>query len=259
MAWWRSWVFFPFLAAYALVIQRHHFTWKKFFLCAPAGVCFGASIGLFFWSTQITSLINASLIASLQPLIIIFWAYFIFSEKVTSSDIGLSIFSIGGAALIVLAGTSDGSGKISGDLMALIAITAGATYFAFAKKVLMQLGVAEFMTGYFAWSGIVLTPMMLISGAGIMPQNQSDLTDIILVASIPGIGHVLLNYSQGRAPLRLIGILLLLVPVTATFSAVFFLGATISLLKGIGMAIVFVGLGTSSYMRNKENEESLSP
>tara|TARA_B110000014_G_scaffold243779_1_gene214395 strand:+ start:706 stop:1269 length:564 start_codon:yes stop_codon:yes gene_type:complete len=186
-------------------------------------------------------------------------SYYIFSEKVTSSDIGLSIFSIGGAALIILAGASEGSGKISGDIMALIGITSGATYFAFARKALMQLGVAEFMAGYFIWSGIALTPMMLISGAEIMPQTQPDVIDILLVASIPGIGHVLLNYSQGKTPLRLIGILLLLLPVTATVSAVFFLGATISLLKGIGIAIVFIGLGTSSYMRNKEHEESPSP
>ena len=252
MAWWRSWLAVPVLGTYAFAIQKHNFTWKKFFLCAPAGVCFGASIGLFFWSTQVTSLINASLISALQPLIIIFLSYYIFSEKVTSGDVGLSIFSIGGAIIIVLAGTSDGSGKISGDLMALLAITFGANYFAFARKALMKLGVAEFMTGYFIWSALVLTPMMLISGAGIMPQNQRDLTHILAVASIPGIGHVLLNFSQGKAPLRLIGILLLLVPVTATVAAVAFLDATISTLKGIGKAIVFVGLGTSSYLRNKE-------
>ncbi len=259
MAWWRSWIGVLCLGSYALAIQKQNFTWEKFLLCAPAGVCFGASIGLFFWSTQVTSLINASLISALQPLIIIFLSYYIFSEKVTSSDIGLSIFSIGGAFIIVLAGTSDGSGKISGDLMALIAITFGAGYFAFAKKALTKLGVAEFMTGYFAWSGIVLTPMMLISGAGIMPQNQRDLTHILAVASIPGVGHILLNFSQGKTPLRLIGILLLVMPVTATISAVFFLDANISTLKGVGMAIVFAGLGTSSYIRNKELEKDRSP
>jgi len=251
MAFWRCWIAVPFMGLYVLLKQKQRFTWQNFLLCAPAGLCFGSAIGLFFWSTQITSLINASLISSLQPLIIIFLSYYFFSEKITSGDISLSVLSIGGAIIIVLAGSSDGSGKISGDLIALLGITLGSAYFAFAKKALTKLGVAEFMTGYFVWSGIVLTPMMLFSGATIMPQTQRDLIQILAVAFIPGVGHVLLNFSQGKTPLSLIGILQLLMPVTATVSAVLFLDATISGVKGIGMAIVFIGLGASSYLRSK--------
>ena len=107
------------------------------------------------------------------------------------------------------------------------------------------------MTGYFLWSGIVLTPMMLFAGATIMPQTQRDIIQILAVASIPGVGHILLNFSQGKTPLSLIGILQLLMPVTATVSAVLFLDAAISGVKGIGMAIVFIGLGASSYLRSK--------
>ena len=36
---------------------------------------------------------------------------------------GLALFAIGGAITIVLAGASEGSGKVAGDLMALLAIT----------------------------------------------------------------------------------------------------------------------------------------
>ena len=254
MAFWRSWIAVPALGLYVLLKQKQKFTWHNFLLCAPAGICFGSAIGLFFWSTQLTSLINASLISSLQPLIVIFLSYYFFSEKITSGDIGLSLLSIGGAIIIVLAGTSDGSGKISGDLVALLGITLGAGYFAFAKKALTKLGVAEFMTGYFIWSGIILTPMMLFAGAGIMPQTERDLVQILAVASIPGVGHVLLNFSQGKTPLSLIGILQLLVPVTATVSAVLFLEATISGAKGLGMIIVLIGLGSSSYLRSKRND-----
>ncbi|HJM28531.1 MAG: DMT family transporter [Acidimicrobiales bacterium] len=255
MAFWRSWIGVPVLGLYVLLKQKQKFNWHNFLLCAPAGICFGSAIGLFFWSTQITSLINASLISSLQPLIIIFLSYYFFSEKITSGDIGLSLLSIGGAIIIVLAGTSDGSGKISGDFIAFIGIALGAGYFAFAKKTLRKLGVAEFMTGYFIWSGITLTPMMLLAGAGIMPQTERDIVQILAVASVPGVGHVLLNFSQGRTPLSLIGILQLLVPVTATVSAVLFLEATISGIKGLGMIIVFIGLGSSSYIRSKRNEK----
>jgi len=255
MAFWRSWIAVPILGLYVLAKQRKKFTWKKLITCAPAGLCFGTSIGLFFWSTQVTSLINASLIAALQPLIIIFLSYYFFSEVITRSDMGLSIFAIGGAITIVLAGASDGSGSFSGDLMALLAITFGACYFAFAKKALTELGVAEFMAGYFIWAVIILTPLMLISGAGVMPQTQRDLVEILAVASIPGVGHILLNFSQGKTPLSLIGILQLLVPVTATASAILFLNASISGIKGLGILMVFIGLTASSYIRSKRHEK----
>ncbi|MBN39578.1 MAG: hypothetical protein CL457_02780 [Acidimicrobiaceae bacterium] len=255
MAFWRSWIAVPFLGFYALFVQRQKFTWEKFLSCAPAGLCFGSSIGLFFWSTQVTSLINASLIAALQPLIIIFFSYYFFSEILTRSDMGLSLFAIGGAITIVLAGASEGSGKISGDLMALLAITLGACYFALARKALAKLGVAEFMTGYFIWSGITLTPMMLISGAGIIPQTQRDLTEILTVAFVPLFGHVLLTFSQLKTPLSLIGILQLLVPVTATVAAVLFLDATISGIKGLGIVMVLIALTASSYLRHKRLEK----
>lgn len=254
MAFWRSWIAVPVLGLYVVYKQKRRFNWQNFLLCAPAGICFGSAIGLFFWSTQITSLINASLISSMQPLIVIFLSYFFFSEIVTKSDVGLSIFAISGAVIIVLAGSSEGSGKLSGDLIALLGITLGSGYFAFAKKALTKLGVAEFMTGYFIWSGLTLTPMMLIAGADIIPQTQRDLTQILAVAFIPGVGHILLNYSQGKATLSLIGILQLLMPVTATVSAVLFLEANISVIKGLGMCIVFFGLGTSSYIRSKRIE-----
>ena len=255
MAFWRSWIAVPVLGLYVILKQKRSFNWHNFLLCAPAGICFGSAIGLFFWSTQLTSLINASLISSLQPLIVIFLSYYFFSELVTKSDIGLSIIAICGAIIIVLAGSSDGSGKLNGDLIALLGITLGSGYFAFAKKALTKLGVAEFMTGYFVWSGLTLTPMMLFAGAGIMPQTQKDLTQILAVAFIPGVGHILLNYSQGKATLSLIGILQLLMPVTATVCAVLFLEATISALKGLGMVIVLFGLGTSSYLRSQRAEK----
>ena len=254
MAFWRSWIAVPFLGFYALLIQRQKFTWEKFISCAPAGICFGSSIGLFFWSTQVTSLINASLIAALQPLIIIFFSYYFFSELLTRSDMGLALFAIGGAITIVLAGASEGSGKVAGDLMALLAITLGACYFALARRALTKLGVAEFMTGYFIWSGIVLTPMMLISRAGIMPRTQRDLTEILVVAFVPLFGHVLLTFSQLKTPLSLIGILQLLVPVTATIAAVLFLDANISGIKGFGIAMVLIALSASSYLRHKRFE-----
>ena len=254
MAFWRSWIAAPVIGIYALWEQNQRLTLKKFLLCAPAGLCFGLSIGLFFWSTQVTTLVNASLISSLQPIIIVALSYYFFHERITSVDVAFAAVAIGGAVVIVLAGSSDGTGKLSGDLLALIAIILGSFYFAFGKHTLKQLSVAEFMAGYFVWAGIVLTPMVLIVGAGIMPKTSRDIIQILAVAFIPGVGHVLINYSQGKAPLNMIGVLQLLIPVTATALAFLFLNATVSYFKAIGMIVVIVTIGASTYTRSKREE-----
>ena len=73
IAFWRSWIDFSLIGL--VCIFRKKMTKEMFLKCAPAGICFGASIGLFFWAAQMTSIINASLIVVLQPILFVVAAY----------------------------------------------------------------------------------------------------------------------------------------------------------------------------------------
>jgi drug/metabolite transporter (DMT)-like permease len=247
LAFWRSWVGFVVLAT--IVMTRKTMTWEAVRRTAPVGLCFGASIGLFFWAAQLTSVANASLITVLQPLVMMVGARFMFAEVVTRRDVFWSAIAITGAVTLVLAGDSSGTGDIRGDLLAGGSVIVGAGYFIFGKRVLETVEVMPFMTGVFLWAGLLLTVVVIVSGERIPPDTGADWLRILAVGLAPGLGHVLLNFAQNKAPLNLIGVVQLLVPVNATLMAYFFLDQSVTGLQLVGMALVIGALTTQATRR----------
>ena len=252
MAFWRCWIAFVVLAVFILI--RKDLSFKRFLSTTPAGICFGSSMGLFFWAAKITSILNATLITILLPIPLTLAAFFIFKERITLRHVLVSIIAVCGAMLIVASGSSSGTGDFKGDLLAVLAVNISAGYFIFAKKTLLTVPLVEFMAGVFAWGGLVLIPLVLSTQASIIAQSNADLGRILLVALIPGVGHFLLNYSQGKAPLNLIAVFQLIVPVVSTLLAYWILSQSVSAFQGVGMAIVIITLGINSYFKSNDAE-----
>ena len=161
-----------------------------------------------------------------------------------------------GAMLIVASGSSAGTGDYKGDILAVVAVFISSGYFIFAKKTLLTVPLVEFMAGVFGWGGLVLIPIILSTQINIIAQDNTDLARILMVAIIPGIGHYLLNYSQGKAPLNLIAVFQLVVPVISTLLAYWILSQSITAFQGVGMAIVILTLGINSYFKPHNVEDA---
>jgi drug/metabolite transporter (DMT)-like permease len=155
--------------------------------------------------------------------------------------------------LIVASGSSSGTGDLKGDLLAVVAVLISSGYFVFSKKALLTVPLIEFQAGVFAWGGLVLIPMVIASQASLIAPSNADLGRIFMVALIPMGGHLLLNYSHGKAPLNLIAVFQLIVPVISTILAYWILSQSVTSFQGIGMAIVIITLGINSYF--KPNDE----
>tara|TARA_Y100001960_G_scaffold327747_1_gene414907 strand:- start:409 stop:1245 length:837 start_codon:yes stop_codon:yes gene_type:complete len=256
MAFWRCWIFFAVLALIILIRKDKNLTFKRFLSAAPAGICFGSSMGLFFWAAKITSILNATLITILLPIPLTIASFFIFRERINLRHIIVSIIAVCGAMLIVASGSSSGTGDIKGDLLAAVGVLISAGYFVFGKRTLLTVPLFEFVAGVFAWGGLVLIPMVIATQASIIAQSNADVGRIFMVALIPGVGHFLLNYSQGKAPLNLIAVFQLIVPVVSTLLAYWILSQTVSVFQGVGMAIVLIMLGINSYFKPSDEETS---
>ena len=250
MAFWRCWIAFAPFAV--LILIRKDLSFERFLSSAPAGICFGSSMGLFFWAAKITSILNATLITILLPVPLTIASFFIFRERITLRHILVSIVAVCGAMLIVASGSNSGTGDLKGDLLAVVAVLISAGYFVFAKKTLLTVPLIEFQAGVFAWGGLVLIPMVIATQASIIAQSNADLGRIFMVALIPMGGHLLLNYSHGKAPLNLIAVFQLIVPVVSTLLAYWILSQPVSVFQGVGMAIVIIMLGINSYFKPSE-------
>ena len=254
MAFWRCWIAFAVLVAF--ILTRKDLSFKHFLSAAPAGICFGSSMGLFFWAAKITSILNATLITILLPIPLTLAAFFIFKENLSLRHILVSTITVCGAMLIVASGSSAGTGDYKGDILAVVAVFISSGYFIFAKKTLLTVPLVEFMAGVFGWGGLVLIPIILSTQINIIAQDNNDLARILMVAIIPGIGHYLLNYSQGKAPLNLIAVFQLVVPVISTLLAYWILSQSITAFQGVGMAIVILTLGINSYFKPHNVEDA---
>ena len=249
MAFWRCWIGLAGIGVVAIV--RKVITWEHIRRTALAGFFFGSSIGLFFWAAQITSIANASLITVLQPIVLMIAARYMFAEVVTARDVFWSMVAIAGAVVLVLAGDSSGTGDIRGDLLAAVSILLGAGYFIVGKRVLVTVPVASFMSGVFFWAGLLLTIAVVLSGEQVLPSADADWIRILGIAAFPGFGHLLLNFAQNKAPLKLMGVFQLIVPVNATIMAYWFLDQTVVAMQLVGMALVISALTAQALFRGR--------
>jgi drug/metabolite transporter (DMT)-like permease len=248
MAFWRAGLGFVAFGIYALA--RRQLTFHVLRLSAVPGLCFAGAIGLFFWAAQITSIANASLITTLQPIVLMVAGIAMFGERVTGRDWFWAAVAILGAAVIVLAGDSGGTGDIKGDLIAAISVIIGVGYFVYGKRTLETVDPHVFMAGMLFWGTLLLTVMALIARAPILPGSGPDWVRVGAVALFPGFGHLLLSYAQNRAPLALMGVIQLLMPVNATLLAYWFLDQSVTTFQVVGMAVVIGALLVQTLTRS---------
>lgn len=249
MAFWRCWIGFAAVGTVAVV--RKSIKWEHLRQTVLAGFCFAAAIGFFFWASQITSIANASLLTVLHPIAAMIAGRYLFAELVTRRDVLWSLVAITGAVVLVLAGDSSGTGDLRGDLLAAVSILMGSSYFIIGKQVLKTMAVLPFMTGVFLWAGFWLTIAVVVSGEQLVPSTDVDWIRLVAIAIVPGLGHLLLNVAQNKVSLNLMGVLHLIIPVSATFMAYVFLDQTVVALQLFGMVLVISALTVQALLRGR--------
>ncbi len=185
---------------------------------------------------------NATLITVLQPVPLLIAGRLFFKEPIERRDVGWITLAVAGAAAMVLSAASAETGDLGGDLLAVGALIALAAYLSTAKAARRTLATLPFMAGLWMWAGLTLTPILLISGNAIVPTEQTDWIKIVAIAALPGMGHILINYSHRGLRLAVLGLIQLLTPVGSALLALAFLGQTVTWLQVTGMAVVLVAL-----------------
>ncbi len=244
MAFWRAGLGLLGFGLYA--VWRRDLTWRILRISAVPGLCFAGAIGLFFWSAQITSIANASLLTTLQPIVLMVAGVVMFGERVTGRDWMWAGLAITGAVVIVVAGDSGGTGDIKGDLIATVSVIIGAGYFIYGKRVLETVDPHVFMAAMLFWGTLLLTAMALISREDLTANTSGDWLRVAAVALFPGMGHLLLSHAQNKAPLALMGVIQLLMPVNATLLAYWFLDQSVTAFQVVGMALVITALSVQT-------------
>ena len=239
---YRFWMFSLALIVW-MRLRKQSFTLHSMRATAFGGLALGADIALFFSAVKNTSIVNATIIGSLQPILVGVVAARFFGEKIRGRDAIWSLVALAGVVVIVTTSTADDVSNIKGDLLALGAMLSWSAYFIASKQSKGRVTPTEFTAGTAMWTAIIVTPLGFAFGQDMSWPSWKNWALLAAMAIGSGIiGHVLMNWSLVRIPLWVGSTFTLLIPVFSAIIAWIFLDEAIALRQALAMGVVIGSL-----------------
>ncbi|MBV8986092.1 MAG: DMT family transporter [Acidimicrobiia bacterium] len=230
--------------------------WRLLVAALPAGIAFAADIGLFFTAVKHTTVANATMISALQPALLLFVAGPLFGERVHVSDVWWTVVALVGVSVVVFGSSTTPSWSPFGDIMAVLCLFAWTAYFIFGKQGRAKLDAVEFVTAMSLVAFVVIALVAVGTGHDLtVPDGGTWAVILTLGLGTGGMGHFLINWAHGHAPLVLTSMLTLLIPVVAMASAAVFLGEDVVAAQIAGAVIVLGALGVLVWRRQPQEPD----
>jgi len=229
------------LAAYLAGGRLSREVMKK---CILPGIFFAGSMLSSFASFQHTTIANATLIFSLQPVVMLLVAPRLFGERPTVLRVCLSVVALGGVGLVVGFAASGGEATMQGNLFALLNLLLWSIYFVFAKRVRdVGMHAGSFLAGVFIVSAVVICPWAVAIGADFTQVNGKDWILIAGQVVIPGlIGHTLITWATRFMDITLVSILNLMSPAISMVGAWFIYKQSMVPIQILGAVVMLVSV-----------------
>lgn len=224
------------------LIRRH---WKFILLLAILGVTLFNT--LVYTGLQFTTAINALLMQSTMPVLIVLMSYLFYRETVTPVQTVGVLLSLAGVLVIV------GQGNLAmllglslnlGDLLIFIAVAGYAAYSALLRQ-RPPLHPLSLIAATFIAGAVVLLPFYLwehTTGRTVSFDRVTLLT-IGYVAIFPSIlAYLCFNRGVELAGANRAGLFIHLMPVFGSIMAILFLGERFQWFHGFGILLILIGI-----------------
>ena len=207
------------------------------------GLALGADIALFFSAVKLTSVVNATIIGSMQPIVVGVIAARFFGETIRARDALWSLVALGGAVLVVAASAGEAVSDVRGDLLAAGAMLSWSAYFITSKNSKKTMTPTEFTAGTSLWAMAICAPLGFIFSQDMSWPSATNWGWLIAMAVASGlVGHAMMNWSLVRIPLWVGSTFTLLIPVFSALLAWIVLDERVNALQAVGMAVVIGAL-----------------
>jgi drug/metabolite transporter (DMT)-like permease len=130
----------------------------------------------------------------------------------------------------------------TGDLLALVTMLLFSLYYVVSKRARLELDSVPYQLGLTIVAALTILPAALIVGHPISPPVGSDWWPVVLMAVIPGTGHLLTNFAHAHVSLPVMGLIGLLFTAIAPLYAWWLVGEEVGGLQAVGMAVVVAAL-----------------
>ena len=239
---WRMWLYTGMVALF-LWANGTPLQWRSIKVSAWGGASLAFDIMLFFTALRLTTVANATVVASLQPLLMLYLAPKIFGEQPKGRHWGMAGVAIVGIAVVVFGSSGIPEWSVWGDLLAMLTLFAWTGYFVCSKLSTQKISSAQYTGGSALVCSLVASPFAIGSGQVFDFPSAGAWVWLVILSIGPGFAsHMLMNWSLTRIPAWLGSTMTLAIPVTSTLMAWAFLGDQVSLWQFVGMAVVMFAL-----------------
>jgi drug/metabolite transporter (DMT)-like permease len=231
------------MMAIALLAGRRALTWRALARSVPGGLFLGADIALFFSSLKFTSVAVATVIGALQPALVLVVAGPWFGERPGRKGVAWTFISMAGVAAVALGGGMPSGRGVLGDCLAVASLLAFTGYWLASKRARAgNIGAGQYTAGVMLVAALALTPVTFASGQALGPITGRDWAWLVLLALVPGAGHLLFNWAHRFVDVSVSSVIGAGNPVVAGLAALVILGQPLSLLQMVGGAVAVVAI-----------------
>lgn len=202
-----------------LYLKGERLSWRIIKESALGGLTFALNVATFFVAVKHTSIANASVIAAMQPLVLMLIVNRAFGERPRAAHWVFSAIAMVGVVLVVRGSTNAKTGDPFGDFLAFVAMLMFCAYFLASKRARRTMTTFEYQAGLLIVATIAMLPLALLSGASIRVHRGVDWFWLSMMVLLPGSGHLLTNYALAHIPLIVPAVLNLFVPAGSTLLA----------------------------------------
>jgi drug/metabolite transporter (DMT)-like permease len=211
----------------------------------------------FYVALQKTTVLQASLIQSILPVLVLLLALVVMKTRITGQQWWGVVFSIGGAALIVIRGDWEVIKSLriqDGDIWALVAVLLWALQAFLMRYKPKTIDIMPFMTALAAVGVIFMTPMYIWESTAIKPTpfTQESILLFLYLGIFAGfLGTTAWNEGTYRTGPAQAGYFGNLYPVFAGGLAILLLGETLHWYHMLGAGLVVTGIWLAIFHKSK--------
>jgi drug/metabolite transporter (DMT)-like permease len=239
---WRFWLYAVVIVIFVRCTSTP-LTLRGLRISLWGGIALGLDVVGFFTAVKLTTIANATVIGSIQPVVMLFLVGPLFGERVRRRDFGFAGIAIIGVIIVMFGSSGLPAWSIRGDLLSVAVLVAWTSYFVFSKLTRDRISSNEYTAATALIGAVVATPFVFFAGeVGTWPDANSWFW-LVLLAVGPGLlGHTLMNWSISHVQLWLLSSMTLAIPVSSTLMAWIFLDEKVVALQFLGMGVVMSAL-----------------
>lgn len=253
---WRVLIGTVVAVAFAYLVGGR-ITLRLLVIAFPAGVCFALSFIFGFASFQETSIVNATLLPALQPVLILLLATRMFGERRSSVELAYAGLALTGVVVVVAGASSDGA-SLEGNVFAVLNLLVFTAYFLLGKRARdADVHAWSFLAAVFICACVVVLPWALVSSHDLDAIHGTDWLLLFGLILFPGmVGHGLMTWAHHYVDVTVTSMMTLANPVLSIAGAWIIYDQDLAPAQIAGGVVVLVALG--AILRRQRAERALA-